>query len=51
MVSACYNVKINLGMLADPEKVAQLNDEVDEIMKQGQQIFEQNRDKIENELA
>jgi len=45
-----YNLKANLVMLKDAAKVKEYAWEADEILKQGQTYFDQNRDRIEKAL-
>ena len=47
LIGACYNVKINLGMIKDAVVIADLNRETDAIIKEGQKHFEANRSTIE----
>lgn len=51
LIGACYNVRINLGMLTDKNRVGEYNREIDEILKQGQELFETNRSLIEKEIS
>lgn len=51
LIGACYNVKINLGMLVDKQKVEDYNNEIEKIVKQGQELFESNRKLIETEIG
>lgn len=45
-----YNLKANLVMLKDTVKVKEFACEADEILKQGQTLFDQNRGRIEKAL-
>ncbi len=47
LIGACYNVKINLGMIKDAAVVADFNRETGAIIKEGQKQFEANRVIIE----
>ncbi len=47
---SCYNLKANLVMLKDAEKVKEYACEAGEILKQGQAFFDQNRNLIEKTL-
>jgi methenyltetrahydrofolate cyclohydrolase len=47
LIGACYNVKINLGMIKDSAVVADFNRETYAIIKEGQKQFEANRSIIE----
>ncbi|MCJ7806801.1 MAG: cyclodeaminase/cyclohydrolase family protein [Clostridia bacterium] len=51
LIGACYNVRINLGMLTDKKLVGEFNCEIDEILKQGQESFDINRTLIEKEIG
>ncbi len=50
ITGACYNVRINLGSIKDREKVEEYEQEVSEILKEGQLLFEQNKKMIEKDI-
>ncbi len=50
ITGACYNVRINLGTIKDRELVEDFNREVNEILKEGQHLFEENKRIIEKEI-
>ncbi|MFO7951487.1 MAG: cyclodeaminase/cyclohydrolase family protein [Bacillota bacterium] len=50
VTGACYNVRINLESIKDQEKVEEFAQEVSEILKEGQQLFEENKKKIEKDI-
>ncbi len=47
LTGACYNVKINLGMLSDKQLVEDFAREVEEFLQQGREMFDENRLAIE----
>ncbi len=47
---ACYNVKINLGMISDQQLVNEFSNEVDAIMEEAQSLFDGTRVVIEKEI-
>jgi len=50
ITGACYNVRINLGTIKDRKLVEDFDREVDEILKKGQHMFEENKKIIEKEI-
>jgi methenyltetrahydrofolate cyclohydrolase len=50
LVGGCYNVQINLGMLTDKRTVEELKHETENILKEGQKLFEGNRALIEKAI-
>lgn len=50
MQGACYNVRVNLGMIGDAEKTGELNRETGDLAAQGRSYFEQNLSLIEEEM-
>jgi methenyltetrahydrofolate cyclohydrolase len=50
LIGACYNVKINLGMVKDAAVVADFNRETEAIVNEGQKQFEANRSTIEEAI-
>jgi len=50
LIGACYNVKINLDMIADRKAVTDLENEVDELLEQGRELYESNRKVLEKEI-
>ncbi len=50
VAGACYNVRINLGMISDQRIVEELQAEVNAIMEEGQNLYEKNRELIEKEI-
>lgn len=50
LIGACYNVRINLNIIADKHKIEEFNSEISEIMIHGQELFENNRILIEKEI-
>lgn len=50
VAGACYNVKINLGMIKDGKKVADFEAETKSIMKEAEKLFKKNRRRIEEKV-
>ncbi len=50
VTGACYNVKINLDMNKDKDKVAEFEDEINSIMKEAEELFNNNRKEIEEKV-
>ncbi len=47
LTGACYNIRINLAMISDKSAVENFKSETDDILKQGEDLFEKNRSLIE----
>jgi len=50
LTGACYNVRINLGLISDKNILENFKLETEEILKQGQDLFEKNCSLIEKEI-
>ena len=50
LTGACYNVKINLDMIADRQAAADFAAEVDSLIEEGRKLFESNRSILEKEI-
>jgi len=50
LTGACYNVRINLGMISDKNVLEKFKLETDEILKQGQDLFDKNCSLIEKKI-
>ncbi len=50
VTGACYNVKINLDMIKDQEKVTEFEEEINAIMKEAEGLFNNNRKQIEEKV-
>ncbi len=50
VVGACYNVRINLGMLTDKSVVEEYESEVKSLMDEGKNLFDKNRQAIERAI-
>lgn len=49
LTGACYNVRINLDMISE-QKAAEYKKEVEELIRQGRDLFEANRVSLEQEI-
>ena len=47
LTGACYNVRINLGMITDQVTAENLKSETDDLLAEGTELFEKNRKAIE----
>ncbi|MGM0688656.1 MAG: cyclodeaminase/cyclohydrolase family protein [Bacillota bacterium] len=50
LTGACYNVRINLNLISDKNVLENFKLETEEILKQGQDLFEKNRSLIEKKI-
>lgn len=50
LTGACYNVRINLGMISDKNVLEKFKLETDEILKQGRDLFDKNCSLIEKKI-
>lgn len=50
LTGACYNVRINLGMISDKNLLEKFKLETDEILKQGRDLFDKNCSLIEKKI-
>lgn len=50
LTGACYNVKINLDMISEQKAAAEYKQEVEELIRQGRDLFEANRVSLEQEI-
>ena len=50
VTGACYNVKINLDMIKDKNKVDEFQEEINSIMKEAEELFNKNRKEIEEKV-
>ena len=50
LTGACYNVRINLGMISDKNVLEKFKLETDEILKQGRNLFDKNCSLIEKKI-
>ncbi len=50
VTGACYNVKINLDMIKDQERVTEFETEINSIMKEAEELFNKNRKRIEEKV-
>ncbi len=48
---ACYNIKINLDMISDRGAAKNMESEVAELLRQGQELYESNRCVLEKEIS
>ncbi len=50
VTGACYNVRINLDLIKDKDKVAEIEEEINSIMKEAEDLFKKNRERIEEKF-
>ncbi len=50
LTGACYNVRINLDMISEQKAAAEYKQEVEELIRQGRDLFEANRVSLEQEI-
>lgn len=50
LVGACYNIKINLDMISDREVAKNMESEVTDLLRQGEELYESNRNALEKEI-